>query len=246
MFSCSSNINDVLEAADFGMRFSCKAKLTDSQLCKDSSLCHLGRGSKDGLYGHKKIRNVDHAPGKWKFLLFQVVLSELQAVIHVVCTTHPFWHCIATGIVILTVHCQTELSIQMVAERNLFFFLIFQLEFQQFNLGFVCFIYNIVPRVSQIQRVPAVPECEKPITSCTLEKISPAECDICWMRHFEKIPYAVSKMEEPCLDAESNLYYKKSQISFTSNAENHAVNFIAEITHCNSQEKKDIPTHVKR
>uniref|UniRef100_A0A6J0UD81 Natural cytotoxicity triggering receptor 3 ligand 1 n=1 Tax=Pogona vitticeps TaxID=103695 RepID=A0A6J0UD81_9SAUR len=103
-----------------------------------------------------------------------------------------------------------------------------------------------VPQVSQIQCEPTMPECGKPITlSCTVENFFPDECDICWKRDFEELSCAISRTEEQWHDDESNLYCKKSQIFFTPSAEDHAVNFTAEITHCNTRKRKSYPLMLK-
>ncbi|KAL8169908.1 UNVERIFIED_CONTAM: hypothetical protein K2H54_059866 [Gekko kuhli] len=90
------------------------------------------------------------------------------------------------------------------------------------------------PKVSQIDCEPRVPECGRAITlSCSMKDFSPSECDICWRRGFEKLTHAQISTEEPYLDTTSNLYCMKSQASFTPKPEDHGVEFVVEINHCN-------------
>ncbi|XP_054826844.1 natural cytotoxicity triggering receptor 3 ligand 1 isoform X2 [Eublepharis macularius] len=90
------------------------------------------------------------------------------------------------------------------------------------------------PKVSQIDCEPGVPECGKVITlSCSLKDFNPPRCDICWRRGFEKLTHTQINTEEPYLDTTSNLYCMKSQASFTPKPEDHGVEFVVEVNHCN-------------
>ncbi|XP_061466236.1 natural cytotoxicity triggering receptor 3 ligand 1 [Rhineura floridana] len=90
------------------------------------------------------------------------------------------------------------------------------------------------PKVSKIKCEPAAPECGKPVTlSCLVKDFYPPECDICWRKDFEELIYAGNEAEDPQLDPISKLYSRKSQVSFIPKPEDHAVDFIVEINHCN-------------
>ncbi|XP_060118738.1 natural cytotoxicity triggering receptor 3 ligand 1 [Heteronotia binoei] len=90
------------------------------------------------------------------------------------------------------------------------------------------------PKVSQIGCDPFVPECGKAITlSCFMKDFNPPEFDICWRRGFEKLTHAQINTEEPYLNTTSNLYCMKSQASFTPKPEDHGIEFVVEINHCN-------------
>ncbi|XP_044281791.1 natural cytotoxicity triggering receptor 3 ligand 1 isoform X2 [Varanus komodoensis] len=103
-----------------------------------------------------------------------------------------------------------------------------------------------VPKVSQIHCDPVVPLCGKSITlSCLLTDFYPANCDICWRKNFKELTYATVVTEDPQLDSESNLYYRKTQVSFIPTPEDHAVDFFVEINHCNKAVRQKYPLMLK-
>ncbi|XP_062973283.1 natural cytotoxicity triggering receptor 3 ligand 1 isoform X2 [Elgaria multicarinata webbii] len=88
------------------------------------------------------------------------------------------------------------------------------------------------PTVSEIKCVPTEPVHGEPITlSCFVKDFYPAECDIYWKKDFKELTHATVMTEEPQQDTTSKLYNRKSQVSFTPEPEDHAVDFIVEIYH---------------
>ncbi|XP_048340533.1 natural cytotoxicity triggering receptor 3 ligand 1 [Sphaerodactylus townsendi] len=90
------------------------------------------------------------------------------------------------------------------------------------------------PKVSEIDCEPSEPECGKAITlSCSVKDFNPPTCKICWRRGFEKLTHAQIYTKEPYQDATSNLYCMESQASFIPKPEDHLIEFVVEIDHCN-------------
>ncbi|XP_033026526.1 natural cytotoxicity triggering receptor 3 ligand 1 [Lacerta agilis] len=107
-------------------------------------------------------------------------------------------------------------------------------------------VIECTPKVSKFECEPPVPECGKLITlSCLVEVFCPRECDICWLRGNNEPLDATSNTEEPQLDPGSNLYCKKSRVSFIPQPEDHAVDFIVQINHCKKVIRHSYPLLLK-
>ncbi|KAJ6665068.1 hypothetical protein lerEdw1_005299 [Lerista edwardsae] len=91
-----------------------------------------------------------------------------------------------------------------------------------------------IPKVSHIECEPSEPEFGKPITlSCVVRDFYPPECDICWKKGLKELTYATVKTGDPEQAPASNLYHRKSQVSFIPRPEDHAEEIFVEIKHCN-------------
>ncbi|XP_053248709.1 uncharacterized protein LOC128415902 [Podarcis raffonei] len=107
-------------------------------------------------------------------------------------------------------------------------------------------VIECTPKVSKFECEPPVPECGKLITlSCLVEDFCPRECDVCWLRGNNEPLDAISNTEEPQLDPGSNLYCKKSRVSFIPQPEDHAVDFIVQINHCKKVIRHSYPLMLK-
>ncbi|XP_066475476.1 uncharacterized protein [Tiliqua scincoides] len=250
LFSCISSILYRLKEGDVRKRFFCKANLKGSQECKTSTW---------------KMK--DRAPP----VLDQVQCSTDEpssgTPLHIYCRIHSFcpqaievhWYkdgdpipdkpfvseptegpdglfsCI-TSIVYLPkagdvgrkFFCKASLKGLQECEESVW---------EMKNLVFI-------PKVSQIECEPSEPELGKPITlSCVVQDFYPPECDICWKKGLEELTYA--KTENPEWDPASNLYHRKSQVSFTPNPEDHAVDFVVEIKHRSRSKQSIYPLILK-
>ncbi|XP_060131980.1 natural cytotoxicity triggering receptor 3 ligand 1 isoform X2 [Zootoca vivipara] len=107
-------------------------------------------------------------------------------------------------------------------------------------------VIECTPKVSKFECEPPVPECGKIITlSCLVEDFCPRECGICWLRGNNEPLDATSNTEKPQLDPVSNLYCKKSRVSFIPQPEDHAVDFIVQINHCQKVIRHSYPLLLK-
>ncbi|XP_074855142.1 natural cytotoxicity triggering receptor 3 ligand 1 [Carettochelys insculpta] len=90
------------------------------------------------------------------------------------------------------------------------------------------------PKLSNIVCEPCVPESGKAVTlSCQVRDYYPAQCQVHWRRGFEEFIKAAIKNQDPQLDAATNLYHQASQVTFTAEPEDHAVEFFIEVSHYN-------------
>ncbi|XP_073203484.1 natural cytotoxicity triggering receptor 3 ligand 1 isoform X6 [Lepidochelys kempii] len=103
-----------------------------------------------------------------------------------------------------------------------------------------------IPKVSNIVCEPSIPESGKAVTlSCQVTDYHPAQCQVRWMRGFEELTEAAIKTQDPQLDTATNLYHRVSQVTFTPEPEDHAVEFTIEVIHCNRTTKKSYPLMLK-
>ncbi|XP_032655128.1 uncharacterized protein LOC116835941 [Chelonoidis abingdonii] len=102
------------------------------------------------------------------------------------------------------------------------------------------------PKVSNIVCEPSTPESGEGVTlSCQVTDYHPAQCQVRWLRGFEELTKAAIKTQDPQLDNATNLYHRESQVTFTPEPEDHAVEFTIEVIHCNRTTKKSYPLMLK-
>uniref|UniRef100_A0A8C8SKP0 Ig-like domain-containing protein n=1 Tax=Pelusios castaneus TaxID=367368 RepID=A0A8C8SKP0_9SAUR len=105
---------------------------------------------------------------------------------------------------------------------------------------------TLSPKLSKIVCEPSVPESGKTVTlSCQVRDYHPAECQVRWMRGFEELTEAAIKTQNSQLDTATNLYHRKSQVTFTPIPQDHAVEFTIEVIHCNRTIKESHPLMLK-
>ncbi|KAJ6665071.1 hypothetical protein lerEdw1_005302 [Lerista edwardsae] len=103
-----------------------------------------------------------------------------------------------------------------------------------------------IPKVSPVECEPREPEFGKPITLfCVVRDFYPPECDICWKKGLKELTYATVKTGDPEQAPASNLYHRKSQVSFTPRPEDHAEDVVVEIKHCNRIIQNKYPLMLK-
>ncbi|XP_014340774.1 uncharacterized protein LOC102346001 isoform X2 [Latimeria chalumnae] len=95
------------------------------------------------------------------------------------------------------------------------------------------------PVVTGITCEPEIPEVGKPLTlSCVVRDFYPPDCNVMWVRGFERTEDGITT-EDPELDTETGLYFRKSQRTFIPTEHDQGMEFTVELFHYNMTYRND-------
>ncbi|XP_014340773.1 uncharacterized protein LOC102345720 isoform X2 [Latimeria chalumnae] len=99
------------------------------------------------------------------------------------------------------------------------------------------------PFVKSIECDPELPEVGKPLTlSCMVRDFFPAECNVMWVRGFERTEDGITT-EDPELDTETGLYFRKSQRTFIPKDDDLGMEFTVELLHYNNTYRNTVNSY---
>lgn len=100
------------------------------------------------------------------------------------------------------------------------------------------------PKPLEIVCEPKVPKEGESVTlSCVVKDYYPPECEVRWNK--ESQPFEAAIVEAPRLCEETEIYHRKSHLTFTPTKDDHNSQFSVEVIHCGQQLRRTFPLLLK-